>query len=188
VLLRTGRPLNHWFDGLAMLHRFSIHNGHVSYANRFLHSAAFRAAEQQHRIAYSEFATDPCMTLFRRLKVMFVGPEFTDNGNVSVQALDGKIVALSETTLPVMFDPDTLQSLGVFGYDARLAGQVSFAHPHYDFTRGCEYSYFLKFARHSVYRLFKLAFATGRQELVAEIPVDRLLGCVRARLSTRLAC
>lgn len=26
----------HWFDGLAMLHRFSFQEGDVSYANRFL--------------------------------------------------------------------------------------------------------------------------------------------------------
>ena len=31
-----GRSMNHWFDGLAMLHRFSFADGAVSYANRFL--------------------------------------------------------------------------------------------------------------------------------------------------------
>jgi beta,beta-carotene 9',10'-dioxygenase len=43
-LLRTGpakfelgtRSLRHWFDGLAMLHRFTIEHGCVSYGNRFL--------------------------------------------------------------------------------------------------------------------------------------------------------
>ena len=43
-LLRTGpakfeagaRPFNHWFDGLAMLHRFTFGDGRVSYGNRFL--------------------------------------------------------------------------------------------------------------------------------------------------------
>ena len=33
-----------WFDGLAMLHRFSFEEGDVSYANRFLESNAYRAA------------------------------------------------------------------------------------------------------------------------------------------------
>jgi beta,beta-carotene 9',10'-dioxygenase len=26
----------HWFDGLAMIHKFSFRNGNVEYANRFL--------------------------------------------------------------------------------------------------------------------------------------------------------
>ena len=36
--------MNHWFDGFAMLHRFSFADGDVSYANRFLESRAYRAA------------------------------------------------------------------------------------------------------------------------------------------------
>ena len=28
--------MRHWFDGFAMLHRFGIADGEVSYANRFL--------------------------------------------------------------------------------------------------------------------------------------------------------
>ncbi|MFM8348101.1 MAG: carotenoid oxygenase family protein, partial [Bacteroidota bacterium] len=43
TLLRNGpgmveldKPVRHWFDGLAMLHRFAIHNGQVSYLSRYL--------------------------------------------------------------------------------------------------------------------------------------------------------
>ena len=36
--------MNHWFDGLAMLHRFGIGDGSVSYASRFLETRAYRAA------------------------------------------------------------------------------------------------------------------------------------------------
>jgi beta,beta-carotene 9',10'-dioxygenase len=71
TLLRTGpskfevgaRSYNHWFDGLA-LHRFAFADGAVSYANRFLQSKAYCAAEKTGKIAYGEFATDPCRTLF----------------------------------------------------------------------------------------------------------------------------
>jgi carotenoid cleavage dioxygenase-like enzyme len=55
ALLRTGpskfevgaESYNHWFDGLAMLHRFAFDQGRVSYSNRFLQSNAFRAAERK---------------------------------------------------------------------------------------------------------------------------------------------
>ena len=39
------KTLNHWFDGLAMLHKFDIASGQVSYVNKFLDTPAFRAAQ-----------------------------------------------------------------------------------------------------------------------------------------------
>src|SRR3954470_19281205 len=70
ALLRTaparfevgGRSYKHWFDGLAMLHRFAFAQRCVSYASRFLHSGSYCDAERQGRIARGEFATDPCRT------------------------------------------------------------------------------------------------------------------------------
>ena len=41
--------MRHWFDGLAMLHRFTIDGGRVSYGNRFLEGRAYRAAREQGR-------------------------------------------------------------------------------------------------------------------------------------------
>ncbi len=34
--------LRHWFDGLAMLHRFGFHKGRISYANKYLRSPQYR--------------------------------------------------------------------------------------------------------------------------------------------------
>jgi beta,beta-carotene 9',10'-dioxygenase len=50
----------HWFDGLAMLHKFSIVNGRVAYVNKFLNTQSYQAAKATETITYSEFATDPC--------------------------------------------------------------------------------------------------------------------------------
>ena len=74
-LLRTGpskwevgeRTMSHWFDGLAMLHRFGFADGSVSYASRFLETRAYRSAKASGEIRYSEFATDPCRSLFQRV-------------------------------------------------------------------------------------------------------------------------
>jgi carotenoid cleavage dioxygenase-like enzyme len=49
TLLRNGparfevgsEKYNHWFDGLAMLHKFAFAAGRVSYANRYLRSQAY---------------------------------------------------------------------------------------------------------------------------------------------------
>ena len=44
------RTLNHWFDGLAMLHAFGFQDGRVSYANRYLQTGANEAATRRGRI------------------------------------------------------------------------------------------------------------------------------------------
>lgn len=179
TLLRTGpakfevgaRTYNHWFDGLAMLHRFAIADGGVAYAARFLQSNAFRAAEATGKIRYSEFATDPCRTLFGRVAAIFA-PKLTDNCNVNVSDYAGETVAFTETYLPIRFTPETLATLGVFAYGEALAGQISTAHPHYDAKRACHYNYIADFGLSSLYRLCRIG-DDGNQRQIAEIPVKR---------------
>jgi beta,beta-carotene 9',10'-dioxygenase len=98
-------------------------------------------------------------------------PTLTDNCNVNVLPFGGETVAFTETTLPMRFAPDTLTTLGVFGYVPSLRGQVSIAHAHYDAARRRHYSYMVEFGLHRVYRLFAVTDDGGR-EVVAELPVD----------------
>src|ERR1700704_6587457 len=136
-LIRTGparfeaneRSLNHWFDGQAMLHRFSFADGAVAYANRELATRA-DAAVRAGRVAYREFATDPCRSIFRRMVTMF-SPGATDNANVNLAQVGERFVAMTETPLPVEFDPHTLRALGVAETE-RPDGEITTAHPHHD--------------------------------------------------------
>jgi carotenoid cleavage dioxygenase-like enzyme len=179
TLLRTGpakfevgaRSYNHWFDGLAMLHRFAIADGGVTYAGRFLQSKAFRAAEATGKISYSEFATDPCRTLFERVAAVFE-PKLTDNCNVNVSSYAGETVAFTETLIPMRFSPDTLETLGVFAYGETLTGQISTAHPHYDAKRACHYNYITAFGMESLYRICRIGDDGARQQ-IAEIAAER---------------
>src|SRR5688500_3201125 len=78
-LVRTGpakfavgeRSVRHWCDGLAMLHRSAFAAGQVGYSNRFLHTKAFEHAQRTGKIGYSEFATDPCRSIFARAQAVF---------------------------------------------------------------------------------------------------------------------
>ena len=99
-------------------------------------------------------------------------PKLTDNACVNVSAYASDTVALTETTMPMRFQPDTLKTLGVFGYESALSGQVSTAHLHYDFARKRHYNYMVEFGLNSRYRLFSVA-DDGGQAQVAEIAVDR---------------
>lgn len=179
-LLRTGpakfnvgaTTVNHWFDGLAMLHKFSFVDGGITYANRFLHSDSYCEAAVKGALARGEFATDPCRTLFQRVAAVF-SPHLTDNCNVNIDCFGGEPVALTETTLPVRFDTETLQTLGHYEASVEVGGMVSIAHPHHDAKRGCRFSYVVDFGRRSKYRLFAIPDDGSPERVVAELAVDK---------------
>src|SRR5205823_9389227 len=104
---RAGKSFRHWFDGQAMLHRFGIAGGEVSYANRYLDTPNYRSVRDRARIGYAEFATDPCAALFGRFFTRFRRRSGT-NPNVNVTRLGDRTVAVTETPLAVEFDPETL--------------------------------------------------------------------------------
>lgn len=141
-LLRNGpgtfqvgdRRYRHWFDGLAMLHRFTIAGGRVSYANRFLETASYRAARDEGRIAYPEFATDPCRSMFARAMAVF-DPQVTDSAKVNIARVAERFLALAETPIQVEFDPETLRTVGVTGWDRSDFGRMTTVHPHLDDDR-----------------------------------------------------
>ncbi len=129
-----GRRYRHWFDGLAMLHRFTISDGRVSYANRFLETESYRAAREEGRIAFPEFATDPCRSLFARAMAVF-DPQATDSAKVNIARVAEHYLALAETPIQVEFDPETLRTVGVTGWDRSNFGRMTTVHPHLDEER-----------------------------------------------------
>ena len=157
-LVRTGpakwevgdRTMRHWFDGFAMLHRFGISDGEVSYANRFLQTKAYRAAEEKGEIVYSEFATDPCRSLFARVFSMF-SPKISDNANVNLVKLGERYISMTETPIPVEFDGETLETVGV-AYET--PGMLTTAHPHLDRASGGMLNYAAKLGPRNRYRFF----------------------------------
>jgi carotenoid cleavage dioxygenase-like enzyme len=178
TLLRNGparfhlkdKTLNHWFDGLAMLHKFNIANGQVSYANKFLESPAFRAA-QDGKMKYAEFATDPCRSLFKRIAQVFTGAAPGANANVSIGKIAGRFVAQTESPLQVAFDEETLETVGIVDYGDTLKGQLTTAHPHYD--QGSQFNYLLNFGRQSTYSIYTLPDGSSERRLVGSYRTDR---------------
>ena len=177
-LLRTGpakfeigeQRMRHWFDGLAMLHRFTIDGGRVSYGNRFLESRSYKAAREQGRMVYGEFATDPCRSLFKRVQTLFSpGSVLPDNANINITKLGERFIAMTETPLPVQFDPHTLQAAGVRPYE--VPGQLSTAHPHMDRASGGMLNYAAKLGARSSYRFFAVAPHERKPRVIASLPV-----------------
>lgn len=153
------KQIAHWFDGLAMLHAFSVKDGLVSYRNRFIRSEAYTQATTKNNLKFWGFAQDPCYTVFWRFFTQFF-PSLTghivQNANVNVTRVAGKYAALTETPLPVHFDPHSLETLGPLEYHDSLLKKACFesAHPHYDphtkelisfqigFGRKCTYTFY----------------------------------------------
>jgi beta,beta-carotene 9',10'-dioxygenase len=177
ALLRTGpakfevgrQSYNHWFDGLAMLHRFAFSGGQVTYTNRFLESPAYRSARDTGKMTYSEFATDPCRSLFKRVMTLFSSPSFGDNANVNVVRSGAEFLALTETPLPVVFDPKTLDTVGVA---ASAPGNLTIAHPHQSPKAAELISYAVHFGPRSTYQVYARARGGGPPRVVVQIPVQ----------------
>lgn len=129
---KVGRQrYRHWFDGLAMFHKFSISNGNISYQSKFLESKSYEKAKETGRIAYSEFATDPCRSLFSRVASVF-NPEVTDSAKVNIAKVADRFIALAETPIQVEFNPETLKSVGILEWDTSSFGRMTTVHPHFD--------------------------------------------------------
>jgi carotenoid cleavage dioxygenase-like enzyme len=167
------RTMNHWFDGLAMLHAFGFADGKVSYGNRFLRTAAYRAAVEDERIGYAEFATDPCRSVFARVQSMFSpASDLSPNANVNVVRLGERYLAMTETPLPVQFDAETLETVGVATDAGAPKGQHATAHPHHDPERDELVAYVVNFSARSHYVLYAVG-ADGSRREIASAPVDR---------------
>ncbi len=130
---------------------------------------------------YSEFATDPCRSLFKRITQTFTGgPRFGANAYVTVGEIADDFVAQTEVPMPVAFDKATLDTIGVVDYDDQLKGDVTTAHPHYDRDQQASYNYLLNFGGHV--RLRRLRTAQRKQHAATARQAHREETVVHAQL------
>ncbi|WP_137286348.1 carotenoid oxygenase family protein [Halorussus salinisoli] len=146
-----GERVEHWFDGLAMLHKFRFVDGEVRYSNRFLRTDTYRRAVEDGTVS-SQFATSG--SYLDQLKSFLRDP--TDNANVGVATVGGEYVALTETPRRVRFDPETLSSRGDLEYDDDLTGHHVTAHLRHDDRRGETVGYMTEFGRRNRYHVYRV--------------------------------
>ena len=164
------KQFRHWFDGLAMLHKFSFQHSRVSYANKFLESRAYKEAMETGKIRYSEFATDPCRSIFGRVFSMF-SPQATDNASVNIAKIADRFIAMTEIPIPIEFEPQTLRTIGVFSHEDKLSGHFTTAHPHFDFVQSGVINTMTRLSRVSRYNFYRIPFGTKRRILFGSLPV-----------------
>jgi len=76
---------NHWFDGLAMLKKFEIRDGEISYSNKFLKTKDYLNNNVQDKINYTTFGTNSSDTPFYIWEkfLALTGNILSDNTSVS---------------------------------------------------------------------------------------------------------
>ncbi|XP_007182652.2 beta,beta-carotene 15,15'-dioxygenase [Balaenoptera acutorostrata] len=146
TLLRNGPGMhtvgetryNHWFDGLALLHSFTIGDGEVYYRSKYLRSDTYNANIEANRIVVSEFGTmaypDPCKNIFSKAfsYLSHTIPDFTDNCLINIMKCGEDFYATTETNYIRKINPQTLETLEKVDYRKHVAVNLATSHPHYD--------------------------------------------------------
>jgi carotenoid cleavage dioxygenase-like enzyme len=93
----------------------------------------------------------------------------TDNANVNLSRLGDEYIAMTETPIPVRFDPQTLKTLG-HDEGAAQYGQLTTAHPHHDPERRELINFAAHLGRKSEYRIYARR-SRGDGRTLATMPV-----------------
>jgi carotenoid cleavage dioxygenase-like enzyme len=147
------KRLNHWFDAMGALHSFNIRGGKVDYICKYIECDSYKYASENGDLKYSEFATDPCRSIFKKVQsyVFPTLPNMTDNPKIHVAKIGERYMALGETPMQVEFDPKTLERVGVSEIDPGAFAYKTTAHPHFEDNNA--YNLVVKFGMQSYYRI-----------------------------------
>jgi torulene dioxygenase len=157
--------INHWFDGLAVLHRFELRDGQVVYRNRHIARGLERYIKKRGRADYFSFANDPGLNLFQKILTVFRGPPCDPETGRTVQNVDVTVGRLGaerfitriDANVLQPFDPETLEPGRLLRYsdlNPAFEGQLSAAHSQYDIERREFFNYALKLGRGGSYTVF----------------------------------
>lgn len=176
-LLRNGpgqfelnnKTFNHWFDGFAMIHRFTFNNGIVSYANKFL-DTIFRTKAIKNGKIPAGFDDEPeKSSWFSKVGKLFKKAPIYDNANVNITIIGKKFAALTETPHAILFDPITLETNKDQPYDDKLDAHVSTAHPLMDPETQETFNIMIHYGNTSHYHIYKLQPNSNTRELISSI-------------------
>ncbi|XP_018582330.2 retinal Mueller cells isomerohydrolase-like isoform X2 [Scleropages formosus] len=141
-LLRVGpgmfevgdQAFHHLFDGQALIHKFDLKNGKVTYYRKFVRTDAYVRAMTENRVVITEFGTtaypDPCKNIFSRFFTYFQGIEVTDNCLVNIYPIGEDFYACTETNYITKINPETLETLTKVDLCNYLSVNGVTAHPH----------------------------------------------------------
>ncbi|XP_039306523.1 carotenoid isomerooxygenase isoform X2 [Solenopsis invicta] len=134
--LKVGKyRYQHLFDSSALLHRFGIADGEVTYQRRFIQTDVYKRNMAAQRIVYSEFGTnatpDPCQTIFHRVAAVFnPNKTLSDNSMISVYPFGDEYYTFTEAPIMHRIDPKDLKTLGKIDIPKYVNIVNHTSHPH----------------------------------------------------------
>lgn len=171
------QTIAHWFDGPAMLHDFSFNAGNIVYSNKFLITDAYKKVFIEGNLNYSGFASESNDPYWNKIKAFFSRNKspIIQNANVNISKIANQTVALTETPLPVIFDLNTLETIGALSFKDILPKSNIFesAHPQNDKNAHEQINYLVKYGQKSKYVIYRYNPNIARREVISEINVDR---------------
>ncbi|CAK8679260.1 unnamed protein product [Clavelina lepadiformis] len=168
----------HWFDGHALIHKFTISEGKVTYMAKFVESETYKINHKHNRIILGGFGTacvpDPCKNIFSRFFSHFTSFPKLDNCNINLANLGNSYYALSDAAMTHRIDGETLEQRDFLSFrDFKI--YTTTAHPHYD-RNGDYYNIGLNFGKYSVVRVPAESMSKEDPmrdlEIHSEVPMD----------------
>ncbi|XP_074593097.1 carotenoid-cleaving dioxygenase, mitochondrial-like [Brevipalpus obovatus] len=127
----------HFFDGPALLRKFTIKNGRIVFEAKYLDTETLRQNRKHNRIIVTEFGTrgypDPCKTIFERLENFFLMKDlFNDNDQVTFWNISDQLYAVGETPKITQIDQKNLETLKRVDLRDIISISTAAAHVHTD--------------------------------------------------------
>ena len=165
---------SHWLDGFAMVHRFTVQSGSVSYANKLIKTNYYKEAVKKGVITGT--TPDPSISTWSKLKGALSSSTtrpMYDNVNINVFALGKQLMALTETPQPICIDCHTLETQNTQRFKDTMGAHFSSGHPLLDPNTNEWINVGIQYALSSTYVVYKMS-PDGKQRIaLATVKTDR---------------
>ncbi len=156
-----GVKLRHLFDGDAYLTDWNFANGNVTLRGRFVPEPRRLEEVNAGKMLYGEYGT--------------AAPAGRGGGknqpNVNVVAWRGKLLGLSEGSLPTIIDPATFDHLGTESFDGVVPGYLTFtAHPRFDPKTGDMFAWGFEKRPPGTMHIIQVSRDTGKAATLYKAP------------------
>lgn len=169
--------LTHWFDGFAMLKKFTFKDGKVSFRNRFLHSEQYIKSNEMGQLYENEFATPANKSALGRLgymiKNVFTGIYY-DNCNINITKVGEHFIAMTESNDTIAFGLHQLNTIDSFKFNDTMKAQLSTAHPHLDIHTGELINVCIEIGKTNKYHVYKISAHSTKREIIKTYLSDAL--------------
>ncbi|STX51142.1 8'-apo-beta-carotenal 15,15'-oxygenase [Legionella busanensis] len=150
---------NHWFDGFAMLKKFTFKSGCIHFQNQFLQSQEYIESNRRGKLNANEFGTYASKSKLGRVLFSLkelVGSKLHDNCVVNTTRIDDSYIAMTESKNVVSFNIKNLSTTKNFNFNDKITEHLTTAHPHFDPTTGELINIAIEVGKANKYHIYKI--------------------------------